>query len=408
MMKNKIAIIMLCASSITTSAQNISGSWMGELSVGNQTLSIVFNIDKDGCTMDSPDQGANGIATNIKYISTDSLNVNIPSIGATYSGKLNNDVIIGRFVQMGYSFTLNLKAGKIVRIRPQMPHGPYPYNTEEVTFNNTTDGASLSGTITYPIGFNKIKRVPVVLMVTGSGLQNRDEEIFDHKPFLVIADYLARHGIATLRYDDRGFGKSKGDVTNATTENFMLDANAGIYYLKATKKFGRVGVLGHSEGGAIAFILGSRGKVDFIVSMAGPGIKGDTLITEQNNALMRLRGMTDDMNVKKFREMLKNQKTNAWYNYFLDYDPAADISAIHCPVMAINGSMDMQVNATSNLGTISRLLPKSKANMIKEYAGLNHLFQHCTTGAIDEYGKIEETISPEVLADIASWIVNVK
>lgn len=395
---------------MATYGQNISGTWMGDLKAGAQNLPIVFNINGNECTMDSPDQGAKGIATNIKFLSADSISVEIPSIGGSYKGKQTGDVINGVFSQMGYPFPLNLKAGNIVRNRPQTPHEPYPYATEEVTLNNIADKASLAGTLTYPFGFEKMKNVPVVLMVTGSGLQNRDEEIFDHKPFLVIADYLARHGIATLRYDDRGFGKSTGDVENATTEDFMRDARAGIAYLRATKRFGRVGVLGHSEGGQIAFMLGCKGDVDFIVSMAGPGIKGDSIIVEQNKAIMKRNGITGDMSVKQFREMIKTKETNSWYRHFLDYDPSANIAATKCPVMAINGSQDTQVAAASNLMTIKRLLPANKTNLIKEYTGLNHLFQHCTTGAIDEYAKNEETISPEVLVDIATWInaLNIK
>lgn len=411
-MKTKRFSILLFAFTCMASAygQDISGTWLGNLKAGVTELAIVFHINGNVCTLDSPDQGAKGIATNTKYLSADSINVEIPSIGGSYAGKLVGDSIKGQFSQMGYTFPLNLKMGDIVRKRPQTPHEPYPYATEEVTFHNTADNASLAGTITYPIGFEKMKNVPMVLMVTGSGLQNRDEEVFEHKPFLVIADYLARHGIATLRYDDRGFGKSTGDVENATTEDFMRDASAGIEFLKKMKKFGRVGVLGHNEGGQIAFMLGKKGNVNFIVSMAGPGIKGDSIIVEQNKAIMKQNGMTGDMSVKQFREMIKTKETNSWYRHFLDYDPSVDITSTRCPVMAINGSLDMQVMAASNLMTIKRLLPTNKSNLIKEYAGLNHLFQHCTTGAVDEYAKSEETISPEVLADIATWInsLNVK
>ena len=247
-----------------------------------------------------------------------------------------------------------------------------------------------------------------MLMVTGSGLENRDEEVFDHKPFLVIADYLARNGIATLRYDDRSFGESKGgDVKNATTKDFARDAEAGIAYLKSTKKFGKVGVLGHSEGGSIAFMLGAKDKVDFIISMAGIGVKGDTVLTAQTNKAMELAGQTKRLTTLQYRVNTMFQKS-PWLNYFIDYDPAADIAATKCPVMAINGDKDIQVISSLDLPRIKKNLHENKYNFIREYPSLNHLFQHCTTGTPSEYRSIEETISPEVLSDMAKWINSLK
>jgi hypothetical protein len=243
-----------------------------------------------------------------------------------------------------------------------------------------------------------------VLLVSGSGQQNRDEEVFDHKPFLVIADYLARQGIATLRYDDRATGKSVGgEVKNATTEDFMRDAAAGLDYLRSRKAFGKVGLLGHSEGGTIAFMLGARGKVDFIVSLAGPAVKGDTLLAAQSNRILKLSGQPASMTVGKYRQIAAMQQS-PWIQWFIDYDPSEDIRKTACPVFALNGNCDCQVVSTLNLEAFRRLLPSSKKNSIKEYPTLNHLFQHCTTGLPTEYGKIEETISPEVLQDIAQWI----
>jgi hypothetical protein len=294
--------------------------------------------------------------------------------------------------------------------RPQTPKEPYPYTTEEVMFRNTTDLATLVGTLTWPVGYDKnAKQKPtVVLMVTGSGQQNRDEELMQHKPFLVIADYLARHGIATLRYDDRATGASVGgEVKNATSEDFARDAAAGLEYLRNTKAFSKVGILGHSEGGLIAFMLAAKKQTDFIVSLAGPGVKGDTLLVAQGNRILSLSGMPANMTVEKYRQQDAVQQM-PWLKWFIDYDPSANIAATHCPVFALNGDRDCQVISTQNLTAIERLLPKSKQHLIKEYPGLNHLFQHCTTGLVAEYSQIEETISPEVLSDIVHWINSLK
>lgn len=296
-----------------------------------------------------------------------------------------------------------MKRGEEKLNRPQNPVAPYPYKTEEVAFKNVADGATLVGTLSYPIGYKK-GQTPVVLMVTGSGQENRDEEIFDHKPFLVIADYLARHGVATLRYDDRGFGKSTGgDVGHATTLDFMRDAASGVDFLRTSKQFGKVGILGHSEGGSIAFMLGAKGKVDFVISMAGVGVKGDTALTAQANKILELTGQSMRYSTHQYR-MNAIIKRSPWLNFFIDYDPSADISKTLCPVMAINGSRDIQVISSLNLAGIKAHLKPNPKNIIKEYPSLNHLFQHCKTGNVSEYRMIEETISPEVLEDIVRFI----
>lgn len=411
---NKIlSFITLLLFATTSYAQNrIDGVWTGKLNAGAQTLTIVIHVNHDSngnatSSLDSPDQGASDIPAKVDYCSSDSIAISITNLGASFKGRLKGDEIIGEFSQMGYNFPLNLKRGEEKLNRPQNPTKPYPYKTEEVTFTNATDKAILAGTICYPTNYQKGK-TPVMLMVTGSGLENRDEEVFNHKPFLVIADYLARNGIATLRYDDRSFGESKGgDVKNATTKDFARDAEAGIAYLKSTKKFGKVGVLGHSEGGSIAFMLGAKDKVNFIISMAGIGVKGDTALTAQTNKAMELAGQTKRLTTLQFRISTTFQKS-PWLNYFIDYDPAADIAATKCPVMAINGDKDIQVISSLNLAGIKKDLHESRYNFIREYPSLNHLFQHCTTGAISEYRAIEETISPEVLSDMAKWINSLK
>ena len=437
---------MLLSCGIICLAQSLSGSWNGKLTLGPQSLTIVLNIASDGsCTLDSPDQGAKGIPCATQHLSTDSIRIDIPAIGGSYSARLTGGKLVGNFVQMGYSFPLELVPGEAIPERPQTPTPPFGYETREVTFANAAAGVTLAGTLTLPQGHDH--STPVVLMVTGSGLQNRDEEIFDHKPFLVIADFLARNGIATLRYDDRGAGKSTGDAANGTTENNMKDALAAVEYARATGKFGRTGVLGHSEGGAIAFMLAARGKADFIVSMAGPGLRGDSILLAQNRRGMMQGGvpanMADDYckvlakmfavmaqpgtvsdPAAKVREIAKETGVSLpeplvqnfaksmeictpWLKYFIGYDPSADIRGAKCPVMAVNGSKDVQVVAADNLAAIRRLLPENSLNLIKEYPGLNHLFQHCTTGLTTEYGQIEETVSPEVMQDIAAWIAKV-
>ena len=385
----------------------IEGDWMGKLNLGPQSLTIVLHVNcnaqgKVECTLDSPDQGVKGIAVETDYCSSDSISVSLASLALSYQGKLKGDEIVGTFIQ-GQSFPLILKRGEEKLNRPQNPVTPYPYKTEEVAFKNVADGATLVGILSYPVGYKKGK-TPVVLMVTGSGQENRDEEIFDHKPFLVIADYLARRGVATLRYDDRGFGKSTGgDVDHATTLDFMRDAASGVDFLRTSKQFGKVGILGHSEGGSIAFMLGAKGKVDFVISMAGVGVKGDTALTAQANKILELTGQSMRFSTHQYR-MNAIIERSPWLNFFIDYDPSGDISKTLCPVMAINGSRDVQVIPSLNLmGIKAHLKPNSK-NIIKEYPSLNHLFQHCKTGNVLEYRMIEETISPEVLEDIVRFI----
>lgn len=392
----------------------IMGSWSGKLNVGISSLTVVIHLEEvDGdvkVTMDSPDQGAKGISVVKEYLSDDSLAVKIDAISMTYQARLKGDQLEGTFKQRGMAFPLVLKRGVTEAKRPQTPRPPYPYETEEVTFRNEKDSATLAGTLTWPVDYEaKAKKKPVVvLLVSGSGQQNRDEELFNHKPFLVIADYLARQGIATLRYDDRATGTSVGgEVKKATTEDFARDALAGLEYLRQRKAFAKVGILGHSEGGSIAFMLGAQKKVDFIVSLAGPAVKGDTLLAAQSNRILALSGLPASMTVAKYRVQASIQKI-PWVNWFIDYDPSTDISNTRCPVFALNGNRDCQVLSTLNLEAFKRLLPKSKKNQVKEYPELNHLFQHSKTGLPAEYGQIEETCAPEVLSDIANWILLVK
>ena len=408
MMKKTLLLLCLLCPFFGVSAQHtMDGVWTGKLNVGPQTLTLVLHVVHEAsgnavCSLDSPDQGAMNIPVKSDYCSVDSISVSLEQLGLSYQGRLKGDEIVGTFTQ-GSVFPLTLKRGEEKLKRPQNPMEPFPYKTEEVTFTNATDKATLVGTLSYPIAYKKGK-TPVVLMVTGSGQENRDEEIFGHKPFLVIADYLARHGVASLRYDDRGFGKSTGgDVKHATTADFARDAASGIEFLHTLKCFSKVGVLGHSEGGSIAFMLGAKGKVDFVISMAGIGVRGDTALTAQANRLLELSGQPMRLSTLQYH-VNAYMKKSPWLNFFMDYDPSDDISKTLCPVMAINGERDVQVISSLNLIGIKAHLTENPKNFVKEYPALNHLFQHCTTGNVSEYRMIEETISPEVLEDIVRFI----
>ena len=398
----RLLIPALAAFALQASAQNIRGTWSGKLDAGMMKLALVLHVDNDStCRLDSPDQGAKDIAGRVAYISADSILVKMPKLVALYGARLVDGELRGTFVQGLTALPLTLKQGTLVRHRPQTPQPPYPYQTEEVTFVNEQAGATLAGTLTQPKG-----TTTVLLMVTGSGQQNRDEELFGHKPFAVIADRLARQGIATLRYDDRGTGLSKGgEVKNATTKDFADDALAGIEWLRKSGRFEKVGILGHSEGGVIAFMLGAQRKADFIISLAGPAVKGDSLLLEQNKAL--LGDAAKNLTLEAVRSNVAALH-KPWYDYFIGYDPQPDIARISCPIMALNGGKDRQVVASQNLSALRRWLPKNVSNVLKVYPDLNHLFQHCQTGLPAEYGEIEETISEEVLQDIVKWMNNLK
>ena len=385
--------VVLALMALTGAAQNISGSWTGALDLQEYQLPLVFHITPDGrCTWDSPMEKARDIPAEIIYLSPDSICLTTP-IGFTYAGRLQDNVIHGTLTQNGMSFPLDLAIMK----RPQTPQPPFPYQTQVVKFNNPKAGATLVGTLTMPQDARC-----VLLMVTGSGIQNRDEEIMYHKPFAVIADRLARQGIATLRYDDRGYGESVGgDVMNATTRDFAEDAMAGIEWLRQSGRFQQVGILGHSEGGSIAFMLGAQGLVDFIVSLAGPTVQGDTLLLEQNKLIAG--ELAKNLTVEVLRRDPRIQQ-NPWYSFFMDYNPQADIAQITCPMMVINGEKDTQVPCEMCLSAMRDVMPANAHHLIKSYPGLNHLFQHCETGMPDEYGIIEESISEDVVNDIITWI----
>lgn len=331
--------------------------------------------------------------------------------------------------------------------RPQTPLPPFPYKTEEVVIKNEKGGSALAGTLTIPK--NTDNSTPIVIMVSGSGQQNRDEEVFDHKPFAVIADYLARNGIASFRYDKRGVGKSTGDILNATTADFANDAEAVINWIRENKQFGKVGILGHSEGGLIAYMLGAGNDTpDFIVSIAGPAVQGKEIIAWQNKVALMNSGFSEP-DAEKFRNALTkvfeyklknpdstsiNQElidefysdskinplnaklvaslksvltakaNNHWMLFFLGYNPAKDLKLLKIPAFIIYGEKDQQVPPELNYDLATKLAPKAKVII---YPGLNHLMQHAITGRVEEYKIIEETFAPEVLDDITSFIKSV-
>ncbi len=396
-MKKLFFTFALACIGLTATAQVIRRSWSGELEAMGQKLPIVMNLINGKCTLDSPAQGATGIPATIDLLTKDSIKIKIESIGASYAARYVDGHLEGTFTQAGIKFPLNMKEiSPTGPNRPQTPKGPFPYTTEEVTFQNAKAGATLAGTLTVPKGGAK----RVMIMVTGSGPENRDEEVAYHKPFAVIADRLARAGIATLRYDDRGVGNSVGGETKHTTSlDVAEDATAGIEWLRAQKRFKKVGLLGHSEGGLIAFMLAAQKKVDFIVSLAGPAVRGDSIMLYQ--AHTSGNPFAKNISAEQLRNMMK---TNTWVTYFMDYDPTENITNTKCPVLALNGSKDCQVPADMNIPVLRRLLPKNKKNVIKEYEGLNHMFQHCQTGRPDEYYTLEETMSEEVLSDIVTWL----
>ena len=404
------------------------GTWNGELNVMGNKVPLVFIFSTNGCTIDSPSQGVNGIQAEKTVKEDGTIKVKVGMIGATFEGKMTDGEIKGTYVQNGFPLPLTLKPGKLVVKRPQTPVPPFPYKEESVSFTNAQ--YTFNGTLTLPENYTK--NTPVVLMVTGSGQQDRDEELFSHKPFAVIADALARQGIASLRYDDRGWGDNSVNFADFTTDDFRQDAAAALPLLR--KRFNKVGILGHSEGGTIAMMLAAEGKADFIVSLAGMVISGKETLIMQNHQAMTAIGLPKEMvdsycngiskaldeiaSGKKATEININdvpvalkpitikalqQADTPYIRHFLTVDVGKLLPKIKCPVLALNGTKDTQVDCDANTTRIEKGLANCK-HSIKKIDGVNHLFQHCNTGIVTEYQQIEETISPEVLQEVAKWI----
>ncbi|WP_281239185.1 alpha/beta hydrolase family protein [Flavobacterium praedii] len=454
-MKKTVFFIITILASFTMFGQEITGQWNGVLKVPGAQLRVVFNITKTesgySSTMDSPDQGAKGIPVTTTSFENAILKLQIPTATIGYEGILNSDNIIeGNFSQGGQSFAMNMSRAIIEKkaiIRPQEPQKPYPYYTEEVLFENKIDKNVLAGTLSLP---QKEGHFPAVILITGSGPQNRDEELLGHKPFLVLADYLTKNGIAVLRFDDRGVAQSTGDYKTATTPDFAKDVQAGVDYLRTRKEIdkNRIGLMGHSEGGVIAPIVAGNSKdINFIVLLAGTGIRGDQLMLLQKEKIERQMGVPEneiqngqeifkgayemiltspenDSNLKskinsyfkvQFGDKMNEQQisgvtsqiTSPWMVSFLKLDPSSALEKVKCPVLALNGDKDLQVPADVNIPAIKNALAKGGNKKVTTtiIPNLNHLFQECKTGLMDEYETIEQTFSPIALEEISKWIL---
>jgi len=454
----------------TEAQKPIVGTWLGELEVsGGTRLRMVFNIrpEADGglaATLDSPDQGVSGLPVSEVTFANGHLRLVSSLVGGAFEGDLSQDgtVLDGKWMQGGMELPLSLeRTEEPVRApaRPQEPKPPFPYDEEEVRFTNPQGGHTLAGTLTLP---REGGPFPAVVLVTGSGAQDRNETVMGHRPFLVLSDYLTRQGIGVLRYDDRGTAESEGDFATATSEDFTSDALAGVAFLKGRSDIAgdEIGVIGHSEGGLIAPMAAVRSPdVAFIVMMAGPGVTGEEILLEQGAAIARAGGATEEA-IRRNQELQKKlfaiveeeedpraaqprleeamreglasmtagerstagltgdneaqfvqnevrQVNTPWFRFFLTYDPAATLRQVKVPVLAINGSLDLQVPPYQNLPVIERaLLDGGNPDVTAaELPGLNHLFQTATTGSPTEYTGIEETVAPLALETIGDWIL---
>ncbi len=440
-----------------------SDVWEGALQVnGGIKLRLAFHVRPDTgngfrSTMDSPDQGAFGLKVTTTEISKQSLKFTIKNVG-DFDGKLDESQAqaVGEWKQGGRSLPLTLKkVAEVTEVRrPQLPREPFPYRSEEVSYDSRARGVRIAGTLTIPSGAGPF---PAALLITGSGSQDRDETLLGHKPFLVLADDLTRRGIAVLRVDDRGVGGSTGNPAEATTLDFVEDVLGGVDFLKAHAQIDskRIGLIGHSEGGLIGPIVATRtNDVAFVVMMAGPGLPGDQIIAAQVGLILKAAGADPD----KIQRSVQNQKrllaiitsttdaaqaltklkaaqaeliaalpeaerkaaaavdpsgsqlaalNSPWFRYFLTYDPRPTLAKVTCPILAINGANDLQVPCKENLEAIELAVKSGgkTAVVIREMTGLNHLFQTSKTGAPAEYGTIEETFAPDALKVIGEWVV---
>jgi pimeloyl-ACP methyl ester carboxylesterase len=442
----------------------VVGSWLGKLDVGGTSLRLVFNIKVEesgqlSATLDSPDQGARGIGMGKVILTGDSLKIEAPVIMGFYRGAITSDSTQeGTWSQAGRSFPLRMKKQKeaFVLNRPQEPHPPYPYQELMVSFENVEQQFSLGGTLTIPEGEGPF---PAVVLVSGSGSQNRDEELFGHKPFKVIADFLTRNGVVVLRYDDRGVGSSGGTSAGSTSAVIATDARAAIEYLFQRGEVDptKVGVIGHSEGGMIGMMLASEYEdIAFLITLAGPGVEGKKILLDQSEYISRLSGLQEPViednrivmnrvydlmgsnetyegwagEVERFIgdyyrrkgmdqfseediEQISNRVLSsipepayAWMRYFVLFDPADYLGNIRSPVLALNGEKDCQVLAEENTSAIREgvLASGNKNVSARIIPDLNHLFQPCETGLPTEYGEIEITFDQPTLESMAKWI----
>ena len=443
--------------------KRVDGIWLGRVDFQGAALRIVFRIscnnDSLQAVIDSPDQGVKDIPVTAISFSDDTLSIKSGSIMASYTGRINmhSDTITGEWKQAFLSLPLVMvKVDSVPGLnRPQEPKPPYPYVEQEVVFENMKAGIKLAGTLTLP-DTNGV--YPAVVLISGSGPQDRNQEITGHKPFLVIADHLTRQGIAVLRYDDRGVAGSEGVFNEATTVDFADDADAAWLFLTDHKNINpkNVGLVGHSEGGMIApMVAANRKEVAFIVLLAAPGVTGEKILLRQTELIYKASGMDEEVvegivkrngkiysilkkiddeekAAKKIRKILEKEakkipdqergdhklkryeidaqvKTSVspWFRNFVNFDPQPYLKSVSCPVLALNGELDLQVAANENLLEIEKamIIGANPNYKVMEIPGLNHLFQHATTGSPAEYATIEETFSKEVLMIIERWIL---
>ena len=455
-----VLFLFLFSAVLCAQPDTLYGRWGGALAVGKMRLSLVFEITRDSNNapvvyMDVPVQGLRHYRLETTF-DADSLSLQVAAMafGMEYVGRYEKDTIRGVFSQNGMNFPLVLSrlSDSVPSLkRPQTPRPPFPYYSEEVVFYNDKQGAKLSGTLTLPDAGYK---GPVAVLVSGSGQQDRDETAFGHKPFFVWADYLTRAGIGVLRYDDRGVGGSTGDVENATSYDFSLDAEAAVRYLRR-RGFSSVGIIGHSEGGMIAPLVAARdARVGFIVLLAAPGIPCDSLLLLQQQAISESEGysqsrietllqtnrriftlLKSDMPEKALKDSVlyglrflsgsdfpedelenpvqeealqkqANTLMSPWFRYFVQYNPASVLQKVKCPVLALNGSQDVQVLAGPNTQGIRQALRQAgnRNFSVEILPGLNHLFQQCAACTVGEYAEIEETVNEEALRRVNMWL----
>lgn len=424
----------------------VAGAWEGVIKVQGLIplrLQFVLAADKEGKlggTMRSPDQSDKEGPLEAVTAADGRLDLRLPGNRGRFTGTLSADgkTAKGEWKQGGQTFPITLKwAAKLAeRRRPQTPKPPYPYRSEDVAFPNPAGGGhTLAGTLTLPPGPGPF---PAAVLVSGSGPQDRDESIMGHKPFLVLADHLTRRGIAVLRFDDRGVGKSGGTFVGATSADFATDAHAAVRYLLGRKEIDpkRVGIVGHSEGGVIGPLVAAAHPADvgFLVLLAGPGLPGEVVGRTQVRDMFRAEGMDEKalkgvlaLNALSLAALKRpwhdprpvlaaaagglagaakdrwrpKPPGDPWLRFFVGYDPAPTLAKVRCPVLALNGEKDLQVAAKDNLAAIKAACPQADC---RELPGLNHLFQPCATGGLGEYAEIETTLDPSVLEAVAEWI----
>ncbi len=466
-MKKTIKISLLLAflflgNQLHVLSQSIAPTWYGSLRIQGTSLRLVLHVQNSkgiySASMDSPDQKAFDIPVTSINIQDSLFKFSIKNLRIEYSGIIQSDSLIkGTFTQAGQSFAMDLTSNELnvpKLKRPQEPKEPFGYSQKEVRFFNSQDSIYLAGTLTIPKGEGKH---PAVVLISGSGPQNRDEEILGHKPFWVIADFLTKNGFAVLRFDDRGTEESEGDFYSATSVDFARDVRAAIDFLKTQNEIDthNLGLIGHSEGGMIAPMLAANdSNLSFLVLLAGTGLPGKDILLLQQGLIAKANGVSKKdrkaahkTNKEVFAIMQSSQNTNEirvqlrkyfdkiidekameklpqgmskqvyigmqlssltqpWMLYFLSHDPATVLENVKVPVLALNGSKDLQVPAKENLKAIKKALNKggNKRVTTKEFPRLNHLFQTSKTGSPSEYESIEETFSPEVLEYMLQWM----